>query len=74
MTTISIPSNGPITENFNIISNAQIKPEKPKEININSYSINEPLFQEYDINLNYKIEQPPPFKEPEIEPNKRTKD
>ena len=70
MPTISIPSNGPITENFNINKYAQIKSEKPKEININRFSINEPSFQEYDINLNYKIEQPPPFKEPEIEPNK----
>ena len=70
MPTISIPSYGPITENSNINKYAQIKPEKPKEININRYSINEPSFQEYDLNLNYKIEQPPPFKEPEIEPNK----
>ena len=72
MPTISIPepSIGPITENFNINKYTQIKPEKPKEININRYSINEPSFQEYDLNLNYKIEQPPPFKEPEIEPNK----
>ena len=70
MPTISIPSIGPISENLNINKYAQIKPEKPKDININRYSINEPSFQEYDLNLNYKIEQPPPFKEPEIEPNK----
>jgi hypothetical protein len=40
------------------------------EINHNLYPINEPSFQEYDFNLNFKIEQPTPFKMPEIEPNK----
>lgn len=72
MPTISFPetTNGPITENFNINKYTEIKQEKPKEINNYRYSINEPSFQEYDLNLNYKIEQPPPFKEPEIEPNK----
>ena len=68
MPSITIPDN--LNENLNINNNIKLKSE-PKYISpYASKEIHEPSFQEYDFNLNYKIEQPPPFKEPEIEANK----
>ena len=58
----------PLPENLN--ENIKLKSEPQKHNYISPYAsgdIHEPSFQEYDYNLNYKIEQPPPFKEPEIE-------
>ena len=60
----------PLPENLN--ENIKLKSEPQKHNYISPYAsgdIHEPSFQEYDYNLNYKIEQPPPFKEPEIEAN-----
>ena len=51
--------------------NLKSKPETTKYISpYATKEIHEPSFQEYDFNSNYKIKQPPPFKEPEIEANK----
>ena len=73
MPTIVIPDTYPdnLNDNLNINKNIKLKAEPPKYISpYANKEIHEPSFQEYDFNLNYKIEQPPPFKEPEIEANK----
>ena len=69
MPSISIPSN--FNDNININENIKLKAGPPKyESPYASKDIHEPSFQEYNFNSNLKIEQPPPFKEPEIEANK----
>ena len=68
MPSISIPSN--FNDNININENIKLKAEPQKYVSpYASKEIHEPSFQEYDFNSNIKIEQPPPFKEPEIEAN-----
>ena len=65
MPSITFPNNLKIKNNI-----IKYKAE-PKTVNpYASIDIHEPSFQEYDFNVNCKIEQPPPFKEPEIEANK----
>ena len=73
MPTIVIPDTSPdnLNDNLNINKNIKLKAEPHKYVSpYANKEIHEPSFQEYDFNLNYKIEQPPPFKEPEIEANK----
>ena len=68
MPSITIPN--PSIENLN--ENIKLKSEPQKQNYISPYAtidIHEPSFHEYDYNLNYKIEQPPSFKEPAIEAN-----
>ena len=72
MPSIIIPIvSSDINENVNINENLKSKQDTIKYISpYASKEIHEPSFQEYDFNSNYKIKQPPPFKEPEIEANK----
>ena len=58
-----------LNNKININDNIKLKAE-PKNISpYASKDIHEPSFQEFDFNANCRIEQPPPFKEPEIEAN-----
>ena len=68
MPIISIPDPSP--ELFtNINNNIKLKSQSKYDNPFSLKDIHEPSFQEYDYDLNHKIEQPPPFKEPEIEVN-----
>ena len=70
MPSIIIPSNN-YNANLNINENIKLKAEPKKYMSPYAIKdINEPTFQNYDYNYNNKIEQPPPFKEAEIEANK----
>ena len=71
MPSIIFPAKPSNNYNLNINEDIKLKAEPKKYISPYAIKdINEPTFQKYDYNYNNKIEQPPPFKEPEIEANK----